>query len=214
MPVIPEIPALKFKLNAHPLPPPRADLPLSFAVGIPSLHRFDQVAELLGYHSKQEYHALLVDRLVPHPAKVHGVAIGGPIRYLCASPLVPRNRRTPVFVRGRFLLGFANTRQREHVRPFPLAFGEFAKRPRHRSPPAKSFFERPRVIFSRQQIPAPRRHRSLSSHRLAPVSQQFTRLKLPPRSARFQPCGPHGIIPFRIESRDGIPGHSRAREKF
>ncbi len=77
--MVAEIPALKFKFDVHALPAFRSNLALGLAVGEPSLHSFDHVAELLGKHSKQEYHALLVDRLVAQPAEVHGVAIGGTI---------------------------------------------------------------------------------------------------------------------------------------
>src|SRR5438876_10801029 len=76
MAVVAEIPALKFKFDVHALPTFRTNLALGLAVGEPSLDSFDQVAEFFGKHSKQEYHALLVDRLVAQPAEVHGVAIG------------------------------------------------------------------------------------------------------------------------------------------
>jgi len=79
MTVVAEIPAFKFKFDAHALPPFRTDLALGLAVGKPSLDSLDQVAKLLGNHSKQEYHALLVDRLVAQSAKIYGVAIGGTI---------------------------------------------------------------------------------------------------------------------------------------
>ncbi len=76
--MVAEIPALKFKFDVHPLPSFGSDLPHGFAVGEPSLDSFDQVAQLLGKHSKQEYDALLVDRLVAQPKEVRGIAIRSP----------------------------------------------------------------------------------------------------------------------------------------
>jgi hypothetical protein len=53
MAVVAEIPALKFKFDVHALLTLRTNLALGLAVGEPSLHSFDHVAELFGKHSKQ-----------------------------------------------------------------------------------------------------------------------------------------------------------------
>src|SRR6266566_219713 len=127
---------------------------------------------------------------------------------------VPRNRATRVFVRCCLLLRFANTQKRQDIRPFPLAFGEMAKGPRYGRPAAESFFHSARVIFPLEQVRAPRRYSSPSSHGFAPVYQEFTILELHPQLTGFESRGPDGIIPFGKEFRDGIPGDSCAGEEF
>src|SRR5580704_8754431 len=77
MAVVPEIAALKFKFDVHPLPPFRTDAALCLAVGESYPHGFHQEAQLLGKHSKQKDHALFVQWLVAQPAKVDRVAIHG-----------------------------------------------------------------------------------------------------------------------------------------
>src|SRR5580693_2059 len=79
MAMVPEIPALKFKLDIHALPPLRANLPFGLAVRESLLDCFNHVAEFLGKHPKQHHYALLVDGLMPHTAKVHGIAIRGAV---------------------------------------------------------------------------------------------------------------------------------------
>jgi len=79
MPVVAEIPALKFKFDMHALPSFRSDLPHGFAVGKSRLNRLDHVAELFGEHPKEKYDALLVDRLVAQPAELCGIAIDSAI---------------------------------------------------------------------------------------------------------------------------------------
>src|SRR5208282_1178004 len=76
MTVVAEIPALKFKFDAHALPPVGSDLPHSLTVRESYLDGFDDVAQFFGQHAEQEQDALLVDRLVAQPAEVDGVAIG------------------------------------------------------------------------------------------------------------------------------------------
>jgi hypothetical protein len=67
MAVVAEIPALKFKLDAHALPSFGSYLPQGLAVREPRLNRFDQVAEFFGEHPKEKYDALLVDGFMAQP---------------------------------------------------------------------------------------------------------------------------------------------------
>jgi hypothetical protein len=77
--VVAEIPAFKFKLDAHALPSFRSYLPHGLAVGEPGLNGLDQVAEFFGEHAKEKYDALLVDRFMPQAAEARGIAIGNAI---------------------------------------------------------------------------------------------------------------------------------------
>src|SRR5260370_12363370 len=79
MSVVAEISALKFKLDMHTLPSFGSYLPHGLAVGKPRLNRLDHVAEFFGEHPKEKYDALLVDRFMPQPAEVGGIAIGSAI---------------------------------------------------------------------------------------------------------------------------------------
>jgi len=104
MAVVAEIPALKFKLDLHALPSFRTDLALCLTVREPSLHSFDHVAQLLGEHPKQEYHALLVDQFMPQPAEVQGVAIDSAIFYRHVPCFLRWNSGSQVVVRSALLL--------------------------------------------------------------------------------------------------------------
>ena len=73
--MVAEIPALKFKLDAHALPSFGSYLPHGLAVGEPRLNRLDQVAEFFGEHAEEKYDALLVDRFMAQPAEVGRIAI-------------------------------------------------------------------------------------------------------------------------------------------
>ncbi len=77
--VVAEIPALKFKLDAHALPSFGSYLPHGLAVGKSSLNRLDHVAEFFGEHPKEKYDALLVDWFLAQPAEAGGIAIGSAI---------------------------------------------------------------------------------------------------------------------------------------
>jgi hypothetical protein len=77
--VVAEIPALKFKLDAHALPSFGSYLPHGLAVGEPRLNRLDQVAEFSGEHPKEKDDALLVDRFMSQPAEVRGASVGSAI---------------------------------------------------------------------------------------------------------------------------------------
>jgi len=79
MAVVAEIPALKFKFDMHTLPSFGSDLPHGLAVGEPRLNRLDQVAEFFGEHPKEKYDTRLVDRFMPQPAEVGGIAINSAI---------------------------------------------------------------------------------------------------------------------------------------
>src|SRR5260370_32132672 len=89
MTVVAEIPAPKFKLDAYALPSFGSYLPHGLAVREPRLNRLDHVAEFCGEHPEQKYHTLLVDRFLPQPAEVGGIAIGSAIF----------QRRVPCFLR-------------------------------------------------------------------------------------------------------------------
>ena len=77
--MVAEIPALKFKLDEHALPASRSNLALGLAVGESLLHRFNDIAQFFREHPKLQHYALLVDGLVPHPAKVDGIAVCGTV---------------------------------------------------------------------------------------------------------------------------------------
>src|SRR5208283_4566931 len=77
--VVAEIPALKFKFDAHALPPAGSDLPHSLTVRESLLDGFDDVAKFIGQHPEQEQDALFVDGFMAQPAEVDGVAIGSAI---------------------------------------------------------------------------------------------------------------------------------------
>ena len=64
MAVVAEIAALKFKFDGDPLPAAGSDQAHGFAIGEARLHIFDQVAELFRQNTKQEDHALFVERFV------------------------------------------------------------------------------------------------------------------------------------------------------
>src|SRR5260370_35249303 len=81
MSVVAEIPALKFKLDAHALPPFGSDLAHGFTVGESSLDSLDHVPQLFRQHSEQQHDALLVHRLMTQPAEVTRVAIDRSIFY-------------------------------------------------------------------------------------------------------------------------------------
>ena len=79
MTVVLEVSAPKFKFDLHALPPFRADLALCHAARESVLNRLNQVAQFFCQHSEQEHDALLVHRLMPQPADVRRIAIGGAI---------------------------------------------------------------------------------------------------------------------------------------
>ena len=79
MAVVTEIFALKFKFDLHPLPAARSNLPLGFAVRKALLNGFDQEAQIVREHSKQQHHALFVHRLMPELREVGGIAVSGAV---------------------------------------------------------------------------------------------------------------------------------------
>ena len=200
--MLPEIPALKFKFDAHALPSIGSHLPLGLAVGKSMLRRFDDVAQILRQHPKEQHYALLVDRFMPHPAKVHGIAVCGAVS----------QRRMPR--RQRLLVWRPSRQQRYHIRPFPLAFREFPERLRHSRPSSESFLDRARVVFPRNQVRAPRKQPTLLSHHLGPVFQQVVVRWPHIHSARLEPRRLDRLIPSREMPQDGMFGDPCARDEL
>ena len=127
MAVVTEIPALKFKFDVHALPTFRTDLPLCFAVGKPRLNRLDHEAEFFGEHAKEKYDALLVDRFMPQPAEVGGIAIGSAIFQRYVPCFLRQNWGSQIIVRSMLLLYYGSGQKRHDIRPFRVVFGKIEK---------------------------------------------------------------------------------------
>lgn len=75
----------KFYFDRLPLPP--GYLPLGFTVWEATLYSFHQKSKFSRNHPEKKYNALLVDRFVPQPPKVDGVAVNRPAVELLVPPL-------------------------------------------------------------------------------------------------------------------------------
>ena len=79
MAVVTEVPALKFKLDAHALPSFRSYLPHGLTVGESRLNRFNHVAQLFREHAKEEDDALFVYGFMAQSVEVGRIAIDSAI---------------------------------------------------------------------------------------------------------------------------------------
>jgi len=70
MPVIAEIPTLKFKFDPNSLPPARCNLALCLAIRVPGLESLDHITQFLRDDSKEKNYALFVNRLVSEAAEI------------------------------------------------------------------------------------------------------------------------------------------------
>jgi hypothetical protein len=125
--VVAEIPTLKFKLDMHTLPSFGSYLPHGLAVGKPRLNRLDHVAEFFGEHPKEKYDTLLVDRFMPQPAEVGGIAIGSAISSRHVPCFLRQNWGSQAVVRSMVLLYYASGQKRRDIRPFRVVFSEIEK---------------------------------------------------------------------------------------
>src|SRR5260370_24733885 len=116
--------------------------------------------------------------------------------------------------RDALLLWKGSRQKRNDIGPLPLAFGELAKGMRQRLPASESPCEGERIVFPRKAIGPPRGHGALFSDHLTPVFEQFTVLRPRIQPIRLESRGPHGLIPFREESEEGIPGEFCAGGEF
>ena len=94
-----EVSAFVFEFDAYTLPLARTDLTLRFAVRESNLDHLDQVAQLVGDHSKEEYYPVLVDRCVAEATEINRVSVGWPVR----QNLMASRRRAPGGRRDRAL---------------------------------------------------------------------------------------------------------------
>src|SRR5260370_30209806 len=92
MPVFPKVPAIKLKLDAHPLPSFGTDPPFRLAVGKFMLRRLDYVAQILRQHSKKKHHALFIHRLMAQPGEAERISVSNTVFQRSVRCFVPRDR--------------------------------------------------------------------------------------------------------------------------
>jgi hypothetical protein len=92
------------------------------------LRRIDHVAQILRQHSKEQHHALFIHWLMTQPWEVERISVSNPVFQRSVRCFALRGRsRDASFPSSPLLLWQRSGKQRHHIRPFPLSFGELTK---------------------------------------------------------------------------------------